>query len=296
MKNFDWIDWLLFSIAVAVALAFSSWSMFHLATELYTIPVVFAAVISLMFDIGGLFLGRLSDKYAVNGDKNGFVTWATRAFILTAVFLNVAHAYLLGWGIVGMVLLGSASLIAGILFHVFLHYRSVQAKRKAGTYIETLPTAGFLAMLRYRKEWWAMKSLGLQTRIIEATNKIQGTTFDQVPIQAKASVGTPVEAPESKPKKISAPKPTPALEPAMTEEKTKTEFAEVTVKETIPFGFAIPKPEFTATTKRAMAKEAYLAGHTNPELVMQWISEELKQEVDKVTVQKGFSEARKVIQ
>lgn len=285
MKEFDKIDWALFGVAVFVALAFSSWSMFHLATDIYTIPFILALVISLMFDVGGLFLGRLSDKYAVNGDKNSFVTWATRGFIVTAVFLNVAHAALLGWGIVGMVLLGSASLIAGILFHVFLHYRSVQAKRKAGTYIESLPTAGFLAMVRYFKPWWAMKSLGLKTRILEATDKITGTPSTPINV-GPAIVGEPVKKEIKPTQKI--------LAPAMSDESPKPSFAEVKVEDPFkpPMGFRAEVPDYLNDVKpnaSAITKACVENGLTDAYQIQTFAKDIIGKDIQVVNVQKYVS-------
>jgi len=293
MKDFTKLDWALFGIALIVALAFNVWSLFHLATTLYAIPAYLALTASLMFDVGGLYLGRLSDKYAVNGEHNLQVKLFTNLFVLISIFLTAAHAYLLGWGIVGMIFLGAPALIVGILFHTFQAYRSRQAKRKAGTYIESLPSAGILAAVVYKKEWWAMIKAGLLNRIAAGEAKIV-TPEIAPPIQVPASVGSPIkEAP--KPKAVKAPKPQPAI--AMTIEEPEVKVAEpiapVEVKEEFKFGFQ-PTPSFTATSARGLAFEAYSQDFTDPDQVAGWINERVTKPVTKVTVQQYFSQARKL--
>jgi hypothetical protein len=173
MSSFNRMEKVLFGLVVVVALGMSWFSMFHLATAVFGLPKILAAGISLSFDGGALWLGMVSAKYAVSEDSGFGVRLATYAFIAASVFLNVAHATVLGYGLVGQVMFGCAPVMAGILLEVFLKFESRQALRKAGRILDHMPKAGKLAWLRYPKASWRLQGQALKARLVKAVNSLE---------------------------------------------------------------------------------------------------------------------------
>lgn len=173
MESFNRVERILFGLVVAVALAMSWYSVYDLGTEVFGIPPLLAGAISLSFDGGALWLGMVAAKYAVSEDSGFGVKLGTYAFIGTSVFLNVAHASILGYGLTGQVMFGSAPVMAGILLEVFLKFQSRQALRQAGRTLDHMPKAGKLAWMRYPKASWRLQGKALQARLIKAVNSLE---------------------------------------------------------------------------------------------------------------------------
>ncbi|WP_432129796.1 DUF2637 domain-containing protein [Streptomyces tendae] len=174
MSSFDWKGKTLFGLVVGVALAMSWYSMMHMATVVFGLPLILGVGISLAFDGGALFLGLVTAKYAVSEDSGFGAKAATYAFIAVSAYLNIMHASMLGYGIAGMVMFGSAPVMAGILFEVFLKFESRQALRKAGRILDHMPKAGKLAWLRYPKASWRLQGQALKARLMKAVNSLEG--------------------------------------------------------------------------------------------------------------------------
>lgn len=199
MSSFDWKGKTLFGLVVGVALAMSWYSMMHMATVVFGLPLILGVGISLAFDGGALFLGLVTAKYAVSEDSGFGAKAATYAFIAVSAYLNIMHASMLGYGVAGMVMFGSAPVMAGILFEVFLKFESRQALRKAGRILDHMPKAGKLAWLRYPKASWRLQGQALKARLMKAVNSLEGIDethplFADKPKAVKASRQTAMQA------------------------------------------------------------------------------------------------------
>ncbi|MDX2578039.1 DUF2637 domain-containing protein [Streptomyces scabiei] len=209
MSSFNKVEKVLFGLVVLVALGMSWFSMFHLATAVFGLPWILAAGISLSFDGGALWLGMVSAKYAVSEDSGFGVRMATYAFIAASVFLNVAHATVLGYGLIGQVMFGSAPVMAGILLEVFLKFESRQALRQAGRVLDHMPKAGKLAWLRYPKASWRLQGQALKARLMNAVNGLTDVDethalFADKPKAVKTGKKTPMQAIDNVPAVVQA--------------------------------------------------------------------------------------------
>jgi hypothetical protein len=280
---------IMFGIAVIVALIMSWFSMTDLATTTFGLPNWISWIISLAFDIGAIFLALITVSAALKGESATIAKLSTLAFIGTSLYINVYHAGVADYGIAGMIMFGAAPAIVFIAFEIYLRHILKRELREQGLIPDRMPKVGTLTWLRHRKEAFALFSKALNARLIKEDKILDAKletygilpTVEQAPIKVEASVEAPQKP--AKPAIKSKPK---ELLPAMNEAEKTTEFAEVTAKESIPFGFTMPKPEFTATTVRGQAIEAYHMGHQDNKVVAQWL------DTDTATISKHFYAAK----
>lgn len=282
-KIIDWSIAILFAISVIVALIMSWFSMTDLATTTFGLPQWIAVIISLAFDIGAIFLALITVSAALRSENATMAKLATLAFIGTSLYINVVHAQVSNYGLVGMIMFGAAPAIVFISFEIYLRHIMKRELREQGLIPDRMPKVGALTWMRHSGPSFRLASKALEARLIKEDkildSKLAGYEIPQT-IKAEAVIEKPA-------KKITA-KPQPAIAPAMSTQEISEPIAPVvTAKEEFKFGFQAP-PEFTATKTRGMAIEAYQQGHRDPEQVAEWLG------TDKVTVQKHFSAARKL--
>lgn len=167
-----WYHWILFSIVVIVALAMSWYSMMDLATVSFNLPWLLSASVSVIFDIGAIFLGLMSIEYAKTQDSGAWAELGTYGLALTSVYINVQHAIFNLYGLVGEVMFGAAPVIAAILLKVILSFITRQQRRTSGRLVDRLPTVGVLTWLRYRRQTWKLMSVAMQKRLVDAADKL----------------------------------------------------------------------------------------------------------------------------
>jgi hypothetical protein len=188
-----WYHWILFAVVVLVALAMSWYSMMDLSTNTFSIPWLLSAGVSLAFDGGAIWLGMMSIEYAKTQDSGAWAEIWTFAFVLTSVYINVQHAVIGGFGLVGMIMFGAAPVIAGVMLKVLLSFITRQQRRTSGRLVDRLPTVGWLTWLRYRRQTWKLMSVAMQKRLVDAADKLDISSDKHAIFVAQ------VEVPEVKP-------------------------------------------------------------------------------------------------
>lgn len=167
-----WYHWTLFAVVVVIALSMSWYSMMDLTYNGFDLPWLLSASVSAVFDVGAILLGLIAIEKAKTQDSGiGTELW-TFAFVLASVYINVQHAVLSDYGLVGMIMFGAAPVIAGVLLKVMLAFVTRHARRKSGMLVDRLPNVGLLTWLRYRRESWALMSVAMKKRLIDAAAKL----------------------------------------------------------------------------------------------------------------------------
>ena len=167
-----WYHWVLFAAVVLVALAMSWYSMMDLAINSFSLPWLLSAGLSLAFDGGAIFLGMMSIEYAKTQDSGAWAELWTFIFVLGSVYINVQHANLTNYGIVGMVMFGAAPVIAGVMLKVLLSFITRQQRRTSGRVVDRLPSVGWLTWVRYYRQTWKLMSVAMQKRLVDAADKL----------------------------------------------------------------------------------------------------------------------------
>jgi hypothetical protein len=208
----NWYTKAFFGISVLIALAMSWYSMTDLATTYYQVPLWLAVMISLAFDVGALFLGLVSVEYAKTNDSGILAEVGAFLFIVASIYINVSHALAASYGLPGMVMFGSAPVIAGIALKVYLNFINRQAKREAGRLVERLPVSGKLTWMIYPKQSFGLLKVAMRHRLIQAAgkmileedthslfaNKAGIQQADQAPLKASATIeDMPDKAPQA---------------------------------------------------------------------------------------------------
>jgi hypothetical protein len=174
-KNESVLEWyylVLFAVVTLVALSMTWWSMFDLGVRVLSVPVLFASGLSLTFDLGGVYLGILSIKYARTTDSGFWTELGAFGFIGTSTYIVAQHAILLSYPTAGVVLFASAPVIVGIMLKATLNFLTRQARKQAGRVTEKLPSVGWLTWIRYRKQTWKLMSVAMQGRLVNAADKL----------------------------------------------------------------------------------------------------------------------------
>lgn len=209
----NWYTKAFFVTSVLIALAMSWYSMTDLATTYYGVPLWLSVLISLAFDVGALFLGLVSVEYAKTNDSGLLAEVGAFLFIVASIYINVSHAMSASYGLPGMVMFGSAPVIAGIALKVYLNFINRQAQREAGRIVERLPVSGKLTWVIYPKQSFGLLKVAMRHRLITAAGKMvldedthalfaskaDTRQIDKAPIKAKATV-------EALPDKASGPR------------------------------------------------------------------------------------------
>lgn len=206
----NWYTKAFFVISVLIALAMSWYSMTDLATTYYQVPLWLSVLISLAFDVGALFLGLVSVEYAKTNDSGFLAEAGTFMFVLASIYINVSHAQVASYGLPGMVMFGSAPVIAGIALKVYLSFITRQARQESGRIVQRLPVAGKLTWFIYPKQSFSLLKVAMRHRLMSAADKLalmedkhglfQPKAIDQTPVKAEASLpDMPSKAPESLP-------------------------------------------------------------------------------------------------
>lgn len=169
----NWYTKTFFGITVLIALAMSWYSMTDLATDFYSVPLWLSVLVSLAFDIGALFLGLVSVEYAKTNDSGLLAEAGTFAFVLASIYINVSHASLAGFGLPGMVMFGSAPVIAGIALKVYLSFVTRQARRESGRIVQRLPVTGKLTWFFYPKQTYGLLKVAMQHRLVSAASVLE---------------------------------------------------------------------------------------------------------------------------
>lgn len=167
-----WYYFVLFGVVTLVALSMTWWSMFDLAVQTLSVPVLLAGGLSLAFDIGGVYLGLLSIEYAKTTDSGFWTELGTYLFIGTSTYIVGQHAVLSGYPTVGVVLFASAPIIVGVMLKATLNFITRQARKQAGRITEKLPSVGWLTWVRYSRQTWRLMSVAMQGRLVNAADKL----------------------------------------------------------------------------------------------------------------------------
>jgi hypothetical protein len=203
----NWYTKAFFVISVLIALSMSWYSMTDLASGHYGVPLWLSVLISLAFDVGALFLGLVSVEYAKTNDSGFLAEAGTFLFVLASIYINVSHAQIALYGTPGMVMFGSAPVIAGIALKVYLNFITRQARREAGRIVQRVPVTGKLTWLIYPTQSFGLLKVAMRHRLMSAADTMElpedkhniflGKAKSQAAIKAEASVSDmPSKAPE----------------------------------------------------------------------------------------------------
>lgn len=167
-----WYHWVLFYVVVIIALSMSWYSMTDLATTGFDLPWILSAGVSLAFDIGAIWLGMMAIEYAKTSDSGLWPELWAFVFVFASVYINVQHALVNDYGVVGMVMFGAAPVIAGVMFKVMLSFITRHQRRTSGTLVARLPRVGLLTWFRYHGQTWQLMSIAMQKRLVDAADKL----------------------------------------------------------------------------------------------------------------------------
>lgn len=167
-----WYYYVLFSVVTLVALSMTWWSLYDLGVTTLGIPEMLSAVLSLLLDIGGLVLMLLTIEYAKTQDSGFWVEVWTYIFIGTSTYIVVQHAIIQNYVPAGIVMFASAPIVMAVVFKAILTYLTRQSRREAGRIVEKLPSVGWFAWVRYRKQTWGLMSLAAQKRVLNAADRL----------------------------------------------------------------------------------------------------------------------------
>jgi hypothetical protein len=220
-----WYYFVLFGVVALSSLSMTWWSMFDLGVHTLSVPVLVAAVVSVIFDIGGMFLVLLSIEYAKTNDSGFWTELGAYAFIGTSAYLVAQHGILLQYPAAGVVMFAAAPIVLGIMLKAMLHYLTRLQRRATGRITEKLPSVGWLTWVRYGRQSWKLMSVAMQGRLVNAADKLEiaadrhgifgqdkTTQVDAVLGQAETIVETPtrttpelVQTQDKKPEQLSQP-------------------------------------------------------------------------------------------
>lgn len=294
-----WYHWVLFSLVVLVALAMSWYSMMDLATDSFSLPWLLSAGVSLAFDGGAIWLGMMSIEYAKTHDSGAWAELWTFAFVLTSVYINVQHAVLSGFGLVGMIMFGAAPVIAGVMLKVLLSFITRQQRRASGRLVDRLPTVGWLTWLRYRRQTWRLMSVAMQKRLVDAADKLD-MPEDKHSIfvgQAKVEIDA-IEAPVIDTDKTE----TPALEVVQVQEKTQDLMprTEQDIDDIVYEGVIMTTPDWLPREQTmSLAKIAEICvqnGMTDTATILSWAKDIKRSDIQYGTMYKTVKRAKEKVQ
>lgn len=171
--SLKWYYYVLFAIVALSSMSMTWWSLYDLGVNSLSVPVLLAAVVSLIFDIGGMFLVLLSIEYAKTHDSGFWTELGAYGFIGTSTYLVAQHGILLGYPTAGVVMFAAAPVVLGIMLKAMLHYLTRQQRRAAGRVTEKLPSVGWLTWVRYGKQSWKLMSVAMQGRLVNAADRLE---------------------------------------------------------------------------------------------------------------------------
>lgn len=167
-----WYFYVMFGVVALASLSMTWWSIYDLAVHNLSIPHVVAAMASLIFDIGAVYLSAMSIQYAKTEDSGVLTEIGAFFFIVLSVYIVSQHAVLSNYPVAGVVLFASAPIVLGVLLKATLQYLTRQQRRQAGRVTERLPSVGWLTWLRYGRQSWTLASVAMQGRIINAASRL----------------------------------------------------------------------------------------------------------------------------
>ena len=208
-----------FVIALAAALAVSTWSLHHLGAKFFDLPELLSWVVSGIFDVGALGAAILATLYALDGESGGKGKFIAFLMIGTSAFLNAEHALMLGHGYIAALLYAAPSIAAGFLLDLFLDWLKSGSLRDRGRVHKEFPLVRHATLFYNPRKWigFYRKGLAIDLRVAERQLEDRLTDLVEVtekaePKQIKATVTRldtakkkAVEKPET-PKAIEAPK------------------------------------------------------------------------------------------
>jgi hypothetical protein len=211
-----------FVIALAAALAVSTWSLHHLGAKFFDLPELLSWVVSGIFDVGALGAAILATLYALDGESGGKGKFIAFLMIGTSAFLNAEHALMLGHGYIAALLYAAPSIAAGFLLDLFLDWLKSGSLRSRGRVHKEFPLVRHATLFYNPKKWigFYRKGLAIDLQVAERQLEDRLTALVEVvenaePKAIKATVtrlDTAKKKPVEKkpaPKAIEAKKPRP---------------------------------------------------------------------------------------
>jgi hypothetical protein len=215
-----------FVIALAAALAVSTWSLHHLGAEFFDLPELLSWVVSGIFDVGALGAAILATLYALDGESGGKGKFIAFLMIGTSAFLNAEHALMLGHGYIAALLYAAPSIAAGFLLDLFLDWLKSGSLRARGRVHKEFPLVRHATLFYNPKKWIGFYRKGLAIDLKVAEQQLEGRLTALVEVtekaEPKAIKATVTRADKNKPeavekkpapKAIEAPKPKKAPRP-----------------------------------------------------------------------------------
>jgi hypothetical protein len=159
VSRFGWV------VVLLAAFGISWWSLFELAKG-YGMPVILAAVVSLVFDGAALIVAHLSHQYALSQDSGAGPRVVLIGVLAGSVFLNWKHAQAMGFGLPASIMFAAPAAVAILLFELQTGWDSRQARRANGRVSDPLPVIG-----RWGWIFHPVQSLGTVWQVSSARGK-----------------------------------------------------------------------------------------------------------------------------
>ncbi|AVD99362.1 hypothetical protein SEA_BILLNYE_190 [Streptomyces phage BillNye] len=217
-----------FVIALAAALAVSTWSLHHLGAKFFDLPELLSWVVSGIFDVGALGAAILATLYALDGESGGKGKFIAFLMIGTSAFLNAEHALMLGHGYIAALLYAAPSIAAGFLLDLFLDWLKSGSLRSRGRVHKEFPLVRHATLFYNPRKWIGFYRKGLAidlqvaerqledrlTALVEVTEKVEPKaikatvtrldTAKKKPVEKKPAAKA-IEAKKPRPKKVQDP-------------------------------------------------------------------------------------------
>lgn len=159
VSRFGWV------VVLLAAFGISWWSLFELAQG-FGMPVILAAVVSLVFDGAALIVAHLSHQYALSQDSGAGPRVVLIGVLAGSVFLNWKHAQALGFGMPASIMFAAPAAVAILLFELQTGWDSRQARRANGRVSDPLPVIG-----RWGWIFHPVQSIGTVWKVSSARGK-----------------------------------------------------------------------------------------------------------------------------
>jgi len=182
-----------FVIALAAALAVSTWSLHHLGESFFGLPELLSWVVSGIFDVGALGAAILATLYALDGESGGKGKFIAFLMIAVSAFLNAQHALMLGHGYIAALLYAAPSIAAGFLLDLFLDWLKSGSLRARGRVHKEFPLVRHATIFYDPKKWIGFYRKGLEIDLKVAEQELEERLSSLVKV-TEASEPEPIKA------------------------------------------------------------------------------------------------------
>lgn len=194
-----------FGITLLAALAVSTWSLWHLSTAFFGLPLFLGWVISGIFDVGALGAAILATINAFDGESSGMSKLSVFLMIGMSAFLNAEHALMLGHGAIAALLYAAPSIAAALLLERFLDWLKGDSLRARGRVLKEFPLIRHSTILYNPKKYIGFYRKGLEIDLKVAARQLETRLDEEKPTVIKGEAER-LDKPKRKPVEKKKPK------------------------------------------------------------------------------------------